>query len=62
MYVVVEFPRRRAAFGRVWKPHCPVTGCKLEADHEIKDGPKWVWRGCRDHAYEEAERLNAEAA
>lgn len=61
MFTVVFKKRRLARFDRVFKPVCPVTGCEDEADHEVKNGPKWVWRGCGEHAYEEATRLNEEA-
>lgn len=59
---VVEQPRVFRSGDRSWKPQCPNTGCKEPATHEIKRGPRFVSRHCEPHAYEECDRLNAEAA
>lgn len=57
-YIVVEQPRVLVRSNATFVPQCPMTGCKKIATHEVKNGPKWVARGCEPHAHALCAGLN----
>lgn len=50
MYEVVEKHRSIQRFGSTLSPQCPALACTRKATHEVKRGPKMVYRGCAQHA------------
>lgn len=58
-FTVVEKRRVIQRFDSSLSPQCPALACTRKATHEVKRGPKMVYRGCRHHAERYAEAAEA---